>query len=391
MRRIGLKRGSGIAAALTIVLLIAAAFIWRDDILRTALDPQEPFQTYVPPPAPDYAEPTSWALLPDSKSDAGLAVDVFFIHPTTFNGGAHWNGPIHDPAARTQLDRVMLPNYAGPYLSVGRVFAPLYRQASLYSYLTLRDDAREARRFAYGDVKRAFVAYLQGNPERPFVIVGVEQGGFLGDRLLREVIGRDPALIKRLAAAYLIRTVVAADDYGPNAPIPACQGHAQAHCVVAFAVAPDTGGEHARELLGRSLLWGEGPELENLKGRKALCVNPLLGAKSEEAAPEAMNRGASNATLVEWGVRPAFLPGQVSARCVDGLLRVSRPKSQSLRPSGDWADRLKAPAYNLFFADQEADAQQRVAVLLGIAYSPHYLPPITQSIPIGRAPIHRID
>lgn len=390
MTGLGLRRGAAIASAVIIALLVAAAFIWRDDILRTALDPKEPFQTYAPPPAPDYSQPSAWLLLPDAKP-AALPVDVFFIHPTTFNGGVHWNGPIDDPASKRQLERVMLPNYAGPFLSVGRVFAPRYRQASLYSYLTLRDDARDARRFAYGDVKRAFDAFLQASPDRPFILVGVEQGGFLGDRLLREVIARDPALTKRLAAAYLIRTVVAADDYGPTAAVPACRGHAQAGCVIAFAVAPETGGERARELLGRSLLWGEGPELENLKGRGALCVNPLLGARSDAAAPEALNKGASNASDVEWGVRPAFLPQQVTARCIGGVLRVSRPKSDSLRPAGAWADRLKAPPYNLFFADIEADAKQRVAVLLGIPYNPDALPPIQQSIPVGRAPIHRID
>ncbi len=387
----GAKRSLAIVAAAVIAGLVAAAFVWRDDILRTALDPKEPFQTYAPPAAPDYRRPDAWALLPAGKTDTALPADVFFIHPTTFNGGAHWNGPIDDPVSRRQLERVMLPNYAGPFGSVGRLFAPRYRQASLYAHLTLRDDAREARRFAYGDIRRAFDAFLLRSDGRPFFIVGVEQGGFLGDRLLREVVAPDPALVQRLAGAYLIRTVAAADDYGPTAALPACRGRAQAHCVTAFAVAPETGGERARDLLGRSLLWGPGPDLENLKGRQALCVNPLLGAQSPDLAPASMNRGASNATEVEWGVRPAFLPGQVSAQCVDGVLRVSRPKSRSLRPAGTWADRLKAPPYNLFYADLEADARQRLARLLGVPYDPDALPPITRSIAVGAAPIHRID
>ena len=40
------------AAILLVLLLAAAGFVWRDDILRTGLDPKEPFQTYEPPPAP---------------------------------------------------------------------------------------------------------------------------------------------------------------------------------------------------------------------------------------------------------------------------------------------------------------------------------------------------
>src|SRR5204863_308586 len=85
---------------------------------------------------------------------------------------------------------VMAPNYIGPFVSVGRVFAPKYRQASLYTQLTLRDDAREARQFAYGDVREAFRSYLNhDNGGRPFLIVGVEQGGTLALRLWAECCG----------------------------------------------------------------------------------------------------------------------------------------------------------------------------------------------------------
>jgi hypothetical protein len=52
---------------------------------------------------------------------------------------------------------------------------------------------------------------------------------------------------------------------------------------------------------------------------------------------------------------------QVGARCVGGILRVSRPRSASLLPQGSWAERLRAPGYNLFWADLEADALARTA------------------------------
>ena len=40
---------------LTVILLLATAVaVWRGDILKAGLDPQVPFQTYTPPPAPDY-------------------------------------------------------------------------------------------------------------------------------------------------------------------------------------------------------------------------------------------------------------------------------------------------------------------------------------------------
>ena len=121
--------------------------------------------------------------------------------------------------ADRQFDDVMAPNYVGPFVSVGRVFAPRYRQASLYSLTTLREDAREARQFAYGDVRQAFRWYVANdNGGRPFVLVGVEQGGTLGLRLLAEEIAPNPELRRRLVVAYLQDTVAPAD----RPPIPPC-------------------------------------------------------------------------------------------------------------------------------------------------------------------------
>ena len=53
-----------VVVATVIALLLSAALIWRQDILQSTLDPKEPFQTYHPPNAPDYAKPSAWALLP---------------------------------------------------------------------------------------------------------------------------------------------------------------------------------------------------------------------------------------------------------------------------------------------------------------------------------------
>ena len=344
------------------VLCAGAAWWWRDAILQTALDPRIPFQTYAPPPEPDYTRRGAWAALPMDPAHplpAAPAADVVFVHPTTFDGGRDWNGPVADPAARRELAEVMLPNYAQPFARVGRVWAPRYRQASLYSQLTLREDARDARRFAYADVQRAFAEFLHMTPPgRPLVIVGVEQGALLADRLAAEV-AADPKVAPRLAAVYLIGAPVPAGAHGPGAPLPACAARARAGCVVAYTQAAFAldGADH---VLDRALAWTPDGDLAPLAGRPALCVNPLTGAVGQPAAPEHANLGAANATRLEWGTRPAFLPHQVSARCEGGLLRTSRPRAPSLRRTGGWAERLKAPGFNLFWADLEADAAGRV-------------------------------
>jgi hypothetical protein len=238
------------------------------------------------------------------------------------------------------------------------VFAPRYRQASLYSFLNMRDDARDARVFAYGDVSAAFKAYLtRFNQGRPIVIAGVEQGGTLVSRLAREA-AADPALKSRLVAVYLIDVPVPQSEYASDAILPACNARAQAGCVVGWVqVFADEDGL-ARHILNRALAWNRAGGLEAFDG-PALCVNPLTGSIAAPRAPAQSNLGAANATGLEWGVRPAFLSHEVSAECRDGVLWVSRPKSPTLRSSGSWADQKKAPDYNLFYADIEADVKAR--------------------------------
>ncbi|HEX7758286.1 MAG TPA: DUF3089 domain-containing protein, partial [Caulobacteraceae bacterium] len=256
------------AGGLLAVLAVAALAIWHDDILQALLDPQIPYSVYRPPPAPDYARADAWLMPPPAEAPAGPAADVFFIHPTTFDGGEDWNGPIHDRGASEQLARVMLPNYAAPFADAGRMFAPRYRQASLYTSLTLWLDALEARRFAYGDVRTAFRFYLDRyNHGRPFILVGVEQGGSLGARLLRDEIAADPELRSRLVAAYLIETIAPADEYDPGAPVPACSARGEAGCVLAWTSARWGDPLRARRILSRSVVWNARGQLVSLAPR----------------------------------------------------------------------------------------------------------------------------
>jgi hypothetical protein len=384
-----------VIGGLVVALIAVLIFMRRADILQTALDPKQPFQTWTPPPAPDYARKEAWALLPADPlrwSAGDPPADVFFVHPTTFDGGRDWNAAFDAPGPARQLERTMLPNYAGPFQRVGRVFAPHYRQASLYAQLTNRDDAREARRFAYGDVRAAFVQYLASyNRGRPLILVGVEQGGLLASRLLDELVATNPALVKRTAAVYLIDTVVPAPRYGSGAVMPACSARAQARCVVGWVAAKTGDDETAKREVDRAFVWNLVGGLIPLGSRLPLCVNPLSGAADTALADARRNLGAANASGLEWGARPAFLPRQVSAQCQEGVLRVSAPTSPSLVIAGAWADRLKSPPYNVFYADLESDAKNRVATLMGRADFPVSAPSIDQAVEVREVPVRRVN
>lgn len=340
-----------------VTLAVVAILIWRGDILRSGLDPEVPFQTYDPPPAPDYAQRSAWALLEEAATGEPA---VFFVHPTTYDGGDHWNAPIDEPGAEAWLRRSVLPNHAALFARSGAVSVPLYRQASLYTRLTIREDAREARAFAYQDVLAAFDAWLTRNPDGPIIVAGVEQGGELAARLLRERVAPDASLRGRLVAAYLMDAVVPADEYGPAATLPACRDRAETGCVFAWVQVREMDEEALRRLDRRAMAWTEQGTLELLGERPYLCVNPVLGTLTDRHAEQREHLGGANATDLEWGVRPAFLNRQVSVQCQDGVLRYSRPESDAFRQTGSWADRRKAASYNLFYADLEADVERRL-------------------------------
>jgi len=340
-----------------VFLFSAAVAVWHGDILRAGLDPQVPFQTYRPPRPPDYARRDAWALSEAHAPGAGPA-HVFFLHPTTYDGGSGWNAAIDDRRAAGYLARIAIPNYAAPFAQAGTVSAPRYRQASLYTRLTLREDAREARMFAYRDAAAAFDTWLSRHPNGPLILVGVEQGGELMDRLLRDRIAADPRLSERVAAAYLIETLTPAEP--TTSGLPPCARRAQASCVVAYASVVDGDSAAAHRLLRRALTWDEGGRLEGFEDQRSVCVNPITGARSGGRAVARRHLGGANATGLEWGVRPALISRAVSAECRDGLLWYSRPASESFRERGGWSDRRKVKGYNLFYGDLEADALARL-------------------------------
>ena len=370
-----------LAVILPLLLIAAGVYAYRDDINLTLLDPKVPFQVYRPPPAPDYALARSWALLPAAGPAASGDADVFFIHPTTYDGGRQWLGDVADPEIRRAVARDALPNYAGPFRSIGPVYAPLYRQASLYALLTpQRTDALEAQAFAYEDVRRAFLHFIAlREARRPFVLVGVEQGGLIASRLLRDEIQARPDLRQALAAAYLIETREPADEHAPGAPIPACERPGQHGCVAAWASVEGLDLDRMDRLRG-AVVWRR-RRLVALEDRASLCFNPLLGGAGETAAPARANLGAANATALEWGARPAFLPHQVGAQCRNGLLIVTRPRSATLREDRRWIHRFAAPGRNLFYADIEADVQRRLA-----AWSAPVAPAPVAPAPVAPAP-----
>src|SRR6185369_4468390 len=144
-------------------------------------------------------EPVGSPSIDESEAPA----DVFFVAPTTFLSPSEWNGPAQDRSyLMREVDDGILESMASAFNACCRIFAPRYRQATIYAMFTPGDDSHKAIELAYADVRRAFHYYLaHENRGRPFILAGHSQGSWHLLRLLAEEIDGS-ALRKRLVAVY---------------------------------------------------------------------------------------------------------------------------------------------------------------------------------------------
>lgn len=388
-----------VAAAVFLVLAALAAWIMRDQIFQTMLDPRIPYQTYEAPPAPDYAALESWALRPAPSPARGASQDdapaVFVIHPTSYDGGEHWNAPHDRPQEVEEIARILLPNYAGPFAQIGPVYVPYYRQASLYAFMNNREDSVQARLTAYEDVRRAFDRFLQEiGPERAFILVGVgQQGGMHALGALTGRVAPAPTIRERLAAAYIIDAPVPLDLFeGPLADLPPCEGPRDVRCVIAYAPARASEESRIDAILDRAMTWTADGGVTPMSGRGNLCVNPLLWARTEDFAPARLHRGGAAAEGLEPGETPSPLSGQTGAQCQDGMLMIEQPRSQTLRRPSRLGEDRRAPPFNLFYADLQQDAARRAARIAALLHDERtYAPELPDAEVIEVAPVIPID
>lgn len=352
----------------TLIIAGTLAWIYRDDIFQTIQDPRQPFQTYDPPDAPNYALADSWLSQPDLSVDPytlDVPGDVFVVVPSVYRGGEHYVLPSDDLRRKNKLERIVRPNYVVPYGDAGRLFAPFYRQASLYSYMTTREDARLAQDFAYQDVKRAFRVFLtQSPPERPIVLAGHNQGASHLIRLLHDFFAQDEALRARLAVAYVIDYPLPEDLFDQSlAPLTPCETASDTNCVAAFGMVMP-GEDGIADRFTERLLVHDGDGFQSVSGRSLVCINPLTWTRSEDYAPERLHLGGVAAEGLEPDIRPAARPNQVGAQCQDGVLLVDKPRSRSLRRPIQIGAKFRTLPSNLFYEDLRQNALQRVTALV---------------------------
>jgi hypothetical protein len=247
----------------------------------------------VPPAKPDpvpkerYAGESSWLCLPGRddacardltatvvRPDGTRSIepfeparepkaDCFYVYPTVDLSPIPRN---HDDFSSIEpMAQVALAQAARLRESCA-LYAPLYRQVTIGSYLQPASWVERRLAVAFADVEAAFAAYLaRYNHGRPIVLIGHSQGADMVVRLLRRFFDQDPALRSRLLVAMPIGGDVeaprGATTGGTFANIPACTSSTQTACVVPYrtyaAGAPATPGHSAPRA-----------------GDTTLCVNP---------------------------------------------------------------------------------------------------------------------
>jgi pimeloyl-ACP methyl ester carboxylesterase len=155
-------------------------------------------------PAPNYASEEGWLR---RRYPGGKVQDpaVFYVHPTTVRTLDEWFASHTDPGTRAGAEEVVEEHgHAFP----GNMWAPAYRQATTRAFHQHGRGGDHAYDLAFGDVWRAFLAFLVEVPDGPIVLAGHSQGARHVVEILAAVAEGTPSsapdIASRIVAAYAI-------------------------------------------------------------------------------------------------------------------------------------------------------------------------------------------
>lgn len=336
--------------------------------------PDKPFDPNDAVDQLDYAQTSAWASLPalDDEGDlfpigevavdqANTEVDVFFVHPTGYLKGDHWTDPLAPQSATKENTQWMMANQASAFNGCCSVYAPYYRQASVYSYFGTDQVRAEVGRFVYQDVKKAFEYFLDNfSKGRPFIIASHSQGTHHAIRLLAEEIDRSERY-PRMVGAYLIGGMISKDWMNKMSNITVCERAEQLGCLVHW------------DTINVTQLSTEMPTYKN-----SICVNPITweneGGLSKLSDAKGSVYPTGDFALAfsgdddpkneTFGPLEAPLKQYVQAQCKAGILFASDQTGTKFQDFGGSAGNYHGLDYALFYMDIRANAILKVKTFL---------------------------
>ncbi len=209
--------------------------------------------------------------------------DCFYVYPTVSEQPT--------PNANKDIDpqQTAIAQYqASRYSEDCKVYAPVYRQATLAAIGDPDNVDQGTFTKAYGDVLKAWRNYLRNyNRGRGVVLIGHSQGTGMLSTLLSSEIEKSKSQRKRLISAILLGgnvTVRKGKDVGGTFKrTPLCHSPRQTGCVIAFSTFNQTPPEGA--LFGRTNgPFAAIPEGKDPADYKVACTNPA-DLKGNQSSP----------------------------------------------------------------------------------------------------------
>lgn len=322
---------------------LAFAVVFLINFSSCFIRPRGDFESFIPPPKPDYSNENTWAALPNKKDNAHLIplnsglkvnedsalVDVFFVHPTTYYKRT-WNADVNYERLNIFTGKTTILHQASVFNESCKIYAPRYRQATLFSFMDKKDNGKKALDLAYQDVKDAFSYYLKNyNHGRPFIIASHSQGSRHAKKLLQDFIEKDTALYNRMVAAYIIGFKIGKDELTVIQP---CRSATETNCYITW----------------NSVLKGKDSDYF----RSISCTNPLTWTtdttyanadKNLGSVPKSFDRIDKNVT---------------DAQVINGLLNVHKPMVKGYPMI--WHGSFHLVDYNLFYMNIRTNVKDRI-------------------------------
>ena len=258
--------------------------------------------------------------------------------------------------------RFSLANEASIFNGCCNIYAPHYREATLFVYAAV--DSKERHRIldsVYLDIAKAFDYFLLHlNKNKPFIIVSHSQGTHHALKLVKEVVDVS-SLADKMVAAYMIGGAVKPVSYeylNTLKNISACKEAKETACIIYW----DTYGVGGTDILFKS-------------EERALCTNPLTWKVDEQLAERKLHLGAApisgaytmkfygddSSEQVSFKSQGALMPAYTRAQCQDGILYVDDMSATKYNDLGSMEDHnLHGVNFPLFHMNIRQNVQLRI-------------------------------